>query len=654
MEAMVEAAAPTVDIKVEAGVNDEQIEMKSRPSKATVKDMKTPDPATEDDEKKFDAKAPKKYKAWDKDEMMLLRRGVQRHGVGNWEAIRQDPDFKLLQQRTGVQIKDKWRNLVKFRHLTEEEKQAIALRANKLNRRSAGRSNSFTFGPNATSSGQARPGSQDAGAAAGTPQYGQTGRYQGFSAYSRARDERMKAEAELSNAQSACEQASAILEESVVMAKQSSWDGDSAHMEGLLASANEAMRCFMLCKQRAQAARDLEANVMKSLHLEPGHTAPLDCQSMPSSPVGGRMQLSGQQKMRPNMALLYGRSQSYDPSSFSRLLDSDDRAGPAVHVENGSYSSFSDDGVGSGFPAAFGAGPTIPMIRTSPAKTRSPRRSAGSTQPGSPLGRMQRQGHGRNSPLARPAGLYGSCEQLPSSPMTQLSNQFDVQLGQDFMHGQEFTNGMGSCSRYEIGPSASHMADSGGAGDSSAGSATHMAHSTDDSNPMYYGIDTQSAYMGAGRGTADPGTSAFLSAGFSGISSQSGMNPTMHAGGMNQQAFGKSTVQTYGCVGRCFSKQVHSCCADAAGGGDMGSGLYRDMLGSVSTTASQHGGMNTIPGKTGAGDHSGWGMDLQMSEFASSYTNNHAMGQSCSDVFFDCMEDVLANDGLMGPIPSIE
>lgn len=231
MEAMVEAAAPTVDIKVEAGVNDEQIEMKSRPSKATVKDMKTPDPATEDDEKKFDAKAPKKYKAWDKDEMMLLRRGVQRHGVGNWEAIRQDPDFKLLQQRTGVQIKDKWRNLVKFRHLTEEEKQAIALRANKLNRRSAGRSNSFTFGPNATSSGQARPGSQDAGAAAGTPQYGQTGRYQGFSAYSRARDERMKAEAELSNAQSACEQASAILEESVVMAKQSSWDGDSAHME---------------------------------------------------------------------------------------------------------------------------------------------------------------------------------------------------------------------------------------------------------------------------------------------------------------------------------------------------------------------------------------------------------------------------------------
>lgn len=46
-----------------------------------------------------------------------MQRGVQTHGVGAWEVIRQDLDFACLRDRSGVQLKDKWRNLVKFKHL---------------------------------------------------------------------------------------------------------------------------------------------------------------------------------------------------------------------------------------------------------------------------------------------------------------------------------------------------------------------------------------------------------------------------------------------------------------------------------------------------------------------------------------------------------
>lgn len=33
---------------------------------------------------------------WDAHEEDLLRRGVQKHGIGSWERIRHDPDFKIL------------------------------------------------------------------------------------------------------------------------------------------------------------------------------------------------------------------------------------------------------------------------------------------------------------------------------------------------------------------------------------------------------------------------------------------------------------------------------------------------------------------------------------------------------------------------------
>lgn len=63
-----------------------------------------------------------KYRVWEKEELAALKIGVQRHGAGNWELIRTDPELELtLSGRSGVQIKDKWRNLVKFKHVTDAE-----------------------------------------------------------------------------------------------------------------------------------------------------------------------------------------------------------------------------------------------------------------------------------------------------------------------------------------------------------------------------------------------------------------------------------------------------------------------------------------------------------------------------------------------------
>lgn len=58
---------------------------------------------------------------WCGEEEEALRRGVQKHGIGAWERIRHDPEFKILKGRTGVQLKDKWRNLIKFQHVGRDE-----------------------------------------------------------------------------------------------------------------------------------------------------------------------------------------------------------------------------------------------------------------------------------------------------------------------------------------------------------------------------------------------------------------------------------------------------------------------------------------------------------------------------------------------------
>eukprot|EP00241_Pyramimonas_parkeae_P017589 CAMPEP_0114284184 /NCGR_PEP_ID=MMETSP0059-20121206/4517_1 /TAXON_ID=36894 /ORGANISM="Pyramimonas parkeae, Strain CCMP726" /LENGTH=842 /DNA_ID=CAMNT_0001404997 /DNA_START=292 /DNA_END=2817 /DNA_ORIENTATION=+ len=58
---------------------------------------------------------------WDEAEEDCLRYAVQKHGIGAWERMRHDPDFRVLKGRTGVQLKDKWRNLIKFQHLRRGE-----------------------------------------------------------------------------------------------------------------------------------------------------------------------------------------------------------------------------------------------------------------------------------------------------------------------------------------------------------------------------------------------------------------------------------------------------------------------------------------------------------------------------------------------------
>uniref|UniRef100_A0A061RLE5 Uncharacterized protein n=1 Tax=Tetraselmis sp. GSL018 TaxID=582737 RepID=A0A061RLE5_9CHLO len=61
------------------------------------------------------------YVPWTAEEEEALRLGVLRHGVGAWQVILKDPEFAILKTRTGIQLKDKWRNLVKFNHLSHEE-----------------------------------------------------------------------------------------------------------------------------------------------------------------------------------------------------------------------------------------------------------------------------------------------------------------------------------------------------------------------------------------------------------------------------------------------------------------------------------------------------------------------------------------------------
>ncbi|CAD7700838.1 unnamed protein product [Ostreobium quekettii] len=68
------------------------------------------------------------YNVWTAGEEDALRAGVRRHGVGAWETIRQDEEYPALRKRSGVQLKDKWRNLVKFRKLGEEELRGLPSR----------------------------------------------------------------------------------------------------------------------------------------------------------------------------------------------------------------------------------------------------------------------------------------------------------------------------------------------------------------------------------------------------------------------------------------------------------------------------------------------------------------------------------------------
>jgi hypothetical protein len=49
---------------------------------------------------------------WSRDEELDLVRGVRKYGAGNWAAISMDDGFNF-DNRTPVDLKDKWRNLAK-------------------------------------------------------------------------------------------------------------------------------------------------------------------------------------------------------------------------------------------------------------------------------------------------------------------------------------------------------------------------------------------------------------------------------------------------------------------------------------------------------------------------------------------------------------
>jgi len=88
---------------------------------------------------------------WGQKELAALRLGVIKHGAGNWEHIRSDPELsETLATRSGEQIKDKWRNLVKFNHVTPEELAASKLKARK--RANVKRAKTFSSGTSSSGS----------------------------------------------------------------------------------------------------------------------------------------------------------------------------------------------------------------------------------------------------------------------------------------------------------------------------------------------------------------------------------------------------------------------------------------------------------------------------------------------------------------------
>ena len=56
---------------------------------------------------------PMKYSRWTPDEEKELIRGVKKYGTGKWAKILRDPGFKIASFRDNVNVKDKWRTLVK-------------------------------------------------------------------------------------------------------------------------------------------------------------------------------------------------------------------------------------------------------------------------------------------------------------------------------------------------------------------------------------------------------------------------------------------------------------------------------------------------------------------------------------------------------------
>lgn len=59
-------------------------------------------------------------KMWTAEEVGALVQALRKYPPGHWERIRRDPEFSALQGRTGIDIKDKYRNLTLHGHLRVE------------------------------------------------------------------------------------------------------------------------------------------------------------------------------------------------------------------------------------------------------------------------------------------------------------------------------------------------------------------------------------------------------------------------------------------------------------------------------------------------------------------------------------------------------
>lgn len=70
---------------------------------------------------------------WTAEEEAALKAGVIKHGAGKWRTILTDPEFKaILQMRSNVDLKDKWRNINVTAIWGSRQKARLALKKNQL------------------------------------------------------------------------------------------------------------------------------------------------------------------------------------------------------------------------------------------------------------------------------------------------------------------------------------------------------------------------------------------------------------------------------------------------------------------------------------------------------------------------------------------
>jgi len=73
---------------------------------------------TEEDDADIAKRQKRERKQWSAEEVQCVKDGVAKHGAGSWKAIKDDRDYAdVLTNRSTVDIKDKYRNLVKYQRV---------------------------------------------------------------------------------------------------------------------------------------------------------------------------------------------------------------------------------------------------------------------------------------------------------------------------------------------------------------------------------------------------------------------------------------------------------------------------------------------------------------------------------------------------------